>query len=195
MLDRRSSQWRTGVADLGRRNAGLGRLGTRVRPRGFHAERVAPSDVGLSHASRHAGDRVRQFDDRRRDLNAASGKRLPSGAKAHARQDLSRSAVPAGHARTAAFGYAAAFQRVGRQRYADVLVSAVHLRAARYLTPAAYLLAISACNAASGGVTPATPPLVGGTAAVYVANVRLASVMRFSANANGSATPTVTVQG
>ncbi|HET9393927.1 MAG TPA: hypothetical protein VFO29_10485 [Candidatus Rubrimentiphilum sp.] len=67
-------------------------------------------------------------------------------------------------------------------------------RALASLVPAACLL--TACGGGSAGsVTPPSVPVSGGTSAVYVANVRLANVMRFAADANGSPTPTVIVQG
>ncbi len=56
------------------------------------------------------------------------------------------------------------------------------------------MLAAGCNGAASGGIPPAVPS-TSGTAAIFVANVRLSNVMRFAANANGPAAPTVTVQG
>lgn len=70
----------------------------------------------------------------------------------------------------------------------------------------AVLLLLSAgCRSASGGLpstagggssgTPGTGALAGGRSAIFVANVRLANVMRFAANANGAVAPQLTVQG
>jgi hypothetical protein len=59
------------------------------------------------------------------------------------------------------------------------------------------MLATAGCNgAASSGIPPVpSGSPASGTAAIFVANVRLSNVMRFAANANGAAAPTVTVQG
>jgi hypothetical protein len=67
---------------------------------------------------------------------------------------------------------------------------------ARTFLCAAIIPIAAGCQGAAGGLTP--QPNVSpasGTAAIFVANVRLSNVMRFAAGANGAPTPTVTVQG
>ncbi|HEX5274759.1 MAG TPA: hypothetical protein VFW34_05730 [Candidatus Rubrimentiphilum sp.] len=66
---------------------------------------------------------------------------------------------------------------------------------ARAFCLAAALLTAGCAGTASSNLTPPAASPANGTAAIFVANVRLSNVMRFPPNANGPAAPTLTVQG
>ncbi len=67
---------------------------------------------------------------------------------------------------------------------------------ARTLFCAAVIPIAAGCQGAANSLTPqpAVSP-ASGTAAIFVANVRLSNVMRFAANSNGAPAPALTVQG